>query len=40
MKECLDEGMLQALGLPESTSAPLAHFSDGVDVQIWPPVVA
>jgi len=32
--------MLTAAGLPEPTVAPLTHFSEGVSVQMWPPVPA
>jgi hypothetical protein len=36
--ESCESTMLAALHLPEPTAAPLAHFSQGVNVQIWPPV--
>ncbi len=29
--------MLEALGLPEPTKEPLAHLSEGVEVEIWLP---
>lgn len=35
-----DSTMLKALGLPESTNPPLTHFSEGVNVKVWPPVPA
>ena len=30
--------MISAAGLREPSGAPLTHFSEGVNVQIWPPV--
>ncbi len=30
--------ILSAMGLPEPTATPLAHFSEPVEVEIWPPI--
>jgi uncharacterized protein len=32
--------MIQAAGLPEPARPSLAHFSEGVNVQLWPPLPA
>ncbi|HTL17875.1 MAG TPA: DUF2071 domain-containing protein [Patescibacteria group bacterium] len=37
MQSC-ESTLLGALGLPEPSGEPLTHFSEGVNVQIWPPV--
>ncbi|HKQ39939.1 MAG TPA: DUF2071 domain-containing protein, partial [Verrucomicrobiae bacterium] len=38
--ESYDSKMLSALGLPEPTVAPLAHFSRSLNVDIWQPAMA
>ena len=34
--EGLDESLLAAAGIPRSGPPPLVHFSDGVDVEVFP----
>ena len=33
----VDDGLLQAAGLPRPEGSPLVHFSEGVDVRIGKP---
>ena len=38
--ETCQSTLLSTIGLFEPIATPLAHFSDGVQVQMWPPVAA
>jgi uncharacterized protein len=39
MVENCESTLHKGLGMPELTTTPLTHFSDGVDVQLWPPTL-